>query len=142
MDMVKEDDDGLLEGIGEDESLDRSDIYREFKVIKTEPIDDYEEDSDSPPRIRHKRQCAEVAMKRIKLDIQPSQPDGVKDKKNGVDSREGSCERGDCALQKSCSLSISTNCLKTLTDACGRNFYHITKGEHVCGVCYDDLWKL
>ncbi|KAE9419828.1 hypothetical protein Angca_008988 [Angiostrongylus cantonensis] len=142
MGMVKEDGDGLAEGVEEDESHDRSDIYRSFKVIKSEPIDDYEEDGESvPPRVKHKRQCAEVAMKRIKLEIQPSQPDGVKDRKNGGDSREGSCERGDCALQKSCSLSINNNCLRTLTDACGKNFYHITKGEHVCGVCYDDLWK-
>ncbi|VDM57743.1 unnamed protein product [Angiostrongylus costaricensis] len=134
MGMVKEDGDGLAERVEEDESHNRSDICRSFKVIKSEPIDDYEEDSESvPPRVKHKRQCAEVAMKRIKLEIQPSQPDGVKDRKNGGDSREGSCERSDCALQKSCSLSINSNCLKTLTDACGKNFYHITKGEHVCG---------
>lgn len=46
--------------------------------VKPEPIDDYEDDSDSAPpspRVRYKRQCAEVAIKKIKLDMQPGQSD-------------------------------------------------------------------
>ncbi|VDL72792.1 unnamed protein product [Nippostrongylus brasiliensis] len=93
------------------------------------------------PRVKHKRQCAEVAMKKIKLDIQPGQSEAFKDRKNGADSREGSCDRSDCALQKTCSLGISSECLKTLTDASGKNYFHITKGEHVCAMCYDEIWK-
>ncbi|VDN27493.1 unnamed protein product [Cylicostephanus goldi] len=66
--------------------------------------------------------------------------DPNKEKKNGGESREGSCDRSECALQKTCSLNLVPSCLKTVTDACGKNFYHLTKGEHVCGPCYDELW--
>ncbi|KJH44687.1 hypothetical protein DICVIV_09294 [Dictyocaulus viviparus] len=138
MNSIEDNSDGSLENSRDVDS--RSNKYHNFTAIKSEPLDDYEGDCGSThfSRMKRKRQCAEVAMKKIKLDIQP---DGIKDKKNGADSREGSCDRGDCALQKSCCLSINANCLKTLTDVSGKNFYHITKGEHVCGVCYDDLWK-
>ncbi|VDO55030.1 unnamed protein product [Haemonchus placei] len=140
-----EDDDGSsVDRSNDNEPESKPEPIKGFKLIKLEPIDDYEEDSDSTPpspRVKHKRQCAEVAMKRIKLEIQPGQSDISKDKRNGAESREGSCDRSDCALQKTCSLAINPNCLQTLTDACGKNFYHITKGEHVCSVCYDDIWK-
>uniref|UniRef100_A0A7I5E8P2 SWIRM domain-containing protein n=1 Tax=Haemonchus contortus TaxID=6289 RepID=A0A7I5E8P2_HAECO len=140
-----EDDDGSsIDRSNDNDPEGKPEPIKGFKLIKSEPIDDYEEDSDSTPpspRVKHKRQCAEVAMKRIKLEIQPGQSDISKDKRNGAESREGSCDRSDCALQKTCSLGINPNCLQTLTDACGKNFYHITKGEHVCSVCYDDIWK-
>ncbi|RCN42581.1 hypothetical protein ANCCAN_11442 [Ancylostoma caninum] len=142
--ISKEDDEGPPTDTAVDGGSHRkSESLRSYKYIKPEPVDDYENDSDSAPpspRIRHKRQCAEVAIKKIKLDMQPGQSDPSKDKKNGADSREGSCDRSECALQKTCSLCLIPSCLKTLTDACGKNFYHLTKGEHVCSPCYDEIW--
>ncbi|VDM83869.1 unnamed protein product [Strongylus vulgaris] len=138
MATTKEDEEGsLLDTSGNSLSHRKSEALRSDNYIKPEPFDDYENESDSAPpspRMRQKRQCAELAIKKIKLEMQPAGHwDPNREKKNGPDSREGSCDRSECALQKTCSLNLISSCLKTMTDACGKNFYHITKGEHVCG---------
>ncbi|VDM24950.1 unnamed protein product, partial [Toxocara canis] len=79
------------------------------------------------------------------------------------DSREGSCDRSECGVEKQCSLAISLTCFNREKSGTplergstphenhsngnhngngnGKIFYHISKGEHICQLCHDEICK-
>ncbi|GMT32702.1 hypothetical protein PFISCL1PPCAC_23999, partial [Pristionchus fissidentatus] len=113
-------------------------------------VDDDEEESTperSPsPRVRSQRQCAEVAKKKIKTELRPGETrkeEAEKKIQSGEsptkEDRECSCERSDCPVTKTCCLGIAETCMGSRPDV-GKLFVHLSKGEHVCKICYEQIW--
>ncbi|KAH7720122.1 amine oxidaseflavin-containing family protein [Aphelenchoides avenae] len=89
---------------------------------------------------KRRRISAEVARKRMRMDVNGH--NGVQSNANGSDdSREGSCEKSDCPAHKECCLAGSSDA-KCAAELNQNNFFHISKGEHLCGSCYDEMLKI
>uniref|UniRef100_A0A915BY59 Amine oxidase n=1 Tax=Parascaris univalens TaxID=6257 RepID=A0A915BY59_PARUN len=142
--------------------------------LQMEDEGDDEEVATTSTRVRHRRECAEVAKKKLRLDLRPTELKNILEQNSGEhasesnDSREASCDRSECGFEKQCSLAISTICFnreKSRTpmergstpcevstphsnggnnsngNGGGKIFYHISKGEHVCQSCHDEICK-
>ncbi|KAK0402709.1 hypothetical protein QR680_016487 [Steinernema hermaphroditum] len=91
-------------------------------------------DRKSPP-VKRRRISAEVARKRMKKSGRNVRDSNERSESN--DSREGSCEQSECPPQKTCVLNLVSHCLKS---SIGK-FVHITKGEHACQPCHEEIIK-
>uniref|UniRef100_A0A914VP70 Uncharacterized protein n=1 Tax=Plectus sambesii TaxID=2011161 RepID=A0A914VP70_9BILA len=127
--------------------------------------------SDSETLVRRpksRRECAEIAKKRLKIDfgVSASVSAGVRSSTDSGSSREGSCDRGSSctASDKKCCLELSLNCQNGSGMECGgkvptqsrngssdgstngnggagRSFHHVSAGEHFCQACYEEVSK-
>lgn len=96
--------------------------------------------NQSTPEKREKyhRESAEVAKKKIKLDINPMEsPD-----KNGSNNEgDNLCEQYECS-NKSCCIQINSACGDKAKVEIDGDYWHVTKCEHVCMICYEDLIRV
>ena len=94
----------------------------------------------SESRERYHRESAEAAKKKIRLDFNPSEsPD-----KNGASSAETEnlCEQSECSSPFYCCLELLPNCYMKVKPEIEGDYFHVTKGEHICPVCYDNLIRM
>uniref|UniRef100_A0AC34QM09 SWIRM domain-containing protein n=1 Tax=Panagrolaimus sp. JU765 TaxID=591449 RepID=A0AC34QM09_9BILA len=100
-----------------------------------------EESSQKSPdkRERYRRECAEVAKKKIRLDFRPSESP----LKNGLSSNETEnlCEQSECC-GNFCCMELNPSCYKKVKPEVEYDYFHVTKGEHICPICYEDLVRI
>uniref|UniRef100_A0A915E9W2 Uncharacterized protein n=1 Tax=Ditylenchus dipsaci TaxID=166011 RepID=A0A915E9W2_9BILA len=98
---------------------------------------------------RHCRESAELAKKKIKQErFKEHKTESNATSSDSPESREGSCEKNECINQKSCCLSLLPGCVCRQDESSpgpkiGTKpfFFHISKGEHVCQICYEEVTK-
>lgn len=95
---------------------------------------------DNEKRERYHRECAEVAKKKIKLDFNNTSdsPDG-KNSNSNYDN-ENLCEQIPCTT-KICCLELSPGCYKR-TGYENPEFFHVTRGEHICNICFENIIRM
>ncbi|TKR71681.1 hypothetical protein L596_019238 [Steinernema carpocapsae] len=120
---------GLIQGERYSTSEDRDD---DDELQEDAEDDEGEEDAPKP-----KRKCAEEAMKKMAKSGRGARDSNERSESN--DSREGSCEQMQCPQEKACCLRLIPQCSKSSSTS--TKFVHITKGEHVCPPCYEEVLK-
>ncbi|PAV58279.1 hypothetical protein WR25_02203 [Diploscapter pachys] len=58
-----------------------------------------------------------------------------------IEPKECNCDKQHPIVKKKCCLGISNSCLGENQEIGSNNFHHLTKGEHICQICYVELWK-
>ncbi|PAV56999.1 hypothetical protein WR25_01857 isoform B [Diploscapter pachys] len=124
-----------------DEFLDEEDEQDEESAN-----DESDEEEKPTPRSKYRRESAEVAKKKIKSDVNPSaQQNGDEKPKHEkgelIEPKECNCDKQQPIVKKKCCLGISNSCLGENQEIGSNNFHHLTKGEHICQICYVELWK-
>jgi hypothetical protein len=89
-------------------------------------------------REKYHRESAEVAKKKIKLDINPllDSPD-----KNGNSECENLCEQYECS-NRNCCLQLNQSCTAKIKPEAEAEYFHLTKCEHICMICCEDLKRV
>ncbi|KAI1724405.1 CW-type zinc finger domain-containing protein [Ditylenchus destructor] len=120
------------------------------------------ENNPTVPRRRRLRECAQVARKRLRgnhvtvwhaADLRThesgvfqttSSNHSTATESNTESSREGSCEQNECLQDKTCCLSIVQGCAsnQSPSNTKSNGFYHISKGEHACQSCYEEISRV
>uniref|UniRef100_A0A0N5BXI1 SWIRM domain-containing protein n=1 Tax=Strongyloides papillosus TaxID=174720 RepID=A0A0N5BXI1_STREA len=131
--------------------MDKSEIE-----IKKEPsIESNLSDEECIARNKRKRKVASDTMRKISSHTRGNLPERKVLRKDGLeidDGREGSCDRFGCQVSNKCSLELTENCQNFIinnnikdegTVKNGGNYksYHISKGEHSCINCYDEIYR-
>uniref|UniRef100_A0A914YXF5 Uncharacterized protein n=1 Tax=Panagrolaimus superbus TaxID=310955 RepID=A0A914YXF5_9BILA len=89
-------------------------------------------------REKYHRESAEVAKKKIKLDINPllDSPD-----KNANSEVENLCEQYECS-NRNCCLQLNQSCATKIKPEGEAEYFHLTKCEHICMICCEDLKRV
>uniref|UniRef100_A0A914E8P1 Amine oxidase n=1 Tax=Acrobeloides nanus TaxID=290746 RepID=A0A914E8P1_9BILA len=96
---------------------------------------------------KRRRESAEVAMRKIRKDLQPNAVEeensqGHSNSSETSENKESSCEQSECGPEKSCCLELSIRCIDKEKTIGKQNYFHLSKGEHVCQVCFDEICRI
>uniref|UniRef100_A0A914DVB8 Lipid-binding serum glycoprotein C-terminal domain-containing protein n=1 Tax=Acrobeloides nanus TaxID=290746 RepID=A0A914DVB8_9BILA len=96
---------------------------------------------------KRRRESAEVAMRKIRKDLQPNAVEeensqGHSNSSETSENKESSCEQSECGPEKSCCLELAIRCIDKEKTIGKQNYFHLSKGEHVCQVCFDEICRI